>query len=203
MKKFVLFMTALVFAISISTVAMATTIEYSATNNGAGTTLGTTNYTLEFEVINDTLSEDIEWFSVLFGQTTDGWNFDNYDQFSNFLPDDWGLGPAPQPLDWFSYSFEPCAIDLPGQFNSDADFDGIAPGGSLGGFTVSFDWTGVGSYDHLYFEVGRFDGWDYEWLDDGYTELPDPGTDPVPEPGTMILLVVGLFGLGFLKKRSF
>lgn len=201
MKKFVLFTATFFFAISISTMAMATTIEYTATDNGGG------NYTLEFEVFNNTLSADIECFEISFGQTTDGLNFTNTDEFSNFSPDDSGLGSEPQPTDWFSYSFEPSAIDNPGLFNSELDTlgnpsaTGIAAGSSLSGFTVSFDWTGVGSYDGLFFQI--YDLATFDVIDTGYTQVPaGPGTDPIPEPGTMILLAVGLFGLGLLKKKS-
>lgn len=197
MKKCALLILAPMFLLIMSTVTMATTIEYTDTDNGGD------NYTLQFKVFNDTLTEDIEWFSIYFGQTTDGLSFSNVFEFSGFSPDEDGLGPEPQPADWDSYSFEPSAIDMPGQFNSDALISGITPGpGSfLGGFTVSFNWTGTGSYDNLYFEVGNFDAvGDYNTLDDGYTEKP--GTAPVPEPATMTFLIIGLAGLGIFRKRE-
>lgn len=167
--------------------AFATQIEYTATNNGGG------NYTLVYNVINDTLSQDIGGFSIYFGQTADGLNFTNSFAFDHFTPGD-------QPVGWDSYSFEPSAIELPGQFNSDAMGAGIASGASLGGFTVSFDWTGAGSYDGLFFEVFDADG-NFSILDTGYTTLGGGnGTAPVPEPATMLLFGTGLGGVAFFRK---
>lgn len=191
-KKGLLGMVVALMFMASASMSWATTIEYTATDNGLG------NYTLVYEVTNDTLSDDIAWLSIFFGQTTDGLNFNNYDQFSNFSPDYDGDGTEPQPTGWFSYSFEPSpAIDLPGQFNSDVVIgSGIGTGTSLGGFTVSFDWTGVGSYDDLYYEVGTS-----STIDTGYT-VQSGGPAPVPEPATILLVSAGLAGIGFLRRKK-
>ncbi|MEW6379164.1 MAG: PEP-CTERM sorting domain-containing protein [bacterium] len=186
-------MTFLFCLMIIATTAKATKIEYVPTNNGGG------NYTLDYTVTNDTLSDPIEWISIYFGQTSDGLNFANTGLFSNFVPDDAGVS---QPAGWSSYSFEPSAVDIPGQFNSDIDTSpGIAPGSWLSGFQVTFDMDASGSYDQLYFEVGNFDAsHNYQILGNGYTQLAGPA--PIPEPSTIILVVLGLATLGLAMKRT-
>ena len=178
-------------------------IEYTVIDSGPD------NITLEFDLLND-WGEDIDWFTIYFGETTDGLNFSNTDAFTNLSPDDGGSGSEPQPTGWYSYSFESSSIDKPAQFNSEGDWDGdgvaentIAAGSTLEGFTVSFDWNGTGTYDNLYYEVGVLDtAWDYEVKADGYTEL-DTGGSTVPEPSTVLLFGFGILGAAaMLRKES-
>ena len=192
MRRWLLVFMAVALILGTAGIAGATRILYTATDNGGG------NYTLDLEVVNDTLGEEIGWFSVFFGDTADGLNFENWDQYTNLDPDDWGTTQAGT---WEAYSFEPSAIDLPAQFNADATTTGIGVGASLAGFSVTFDWTGVGSLGDFYFEVGEFDSFgDYVWLDDGYMELAD--SQPVPEPATILLVATGMLGLGVIRKRK-
>lgn len=164
----------------------ATTVEYTASGSGP--------YILNFNVINNTLTSPIQWFSIYFGQGSDVW------KFSNFVPDD--NNSTLSPAGWLSHSIEPSTIDNPGQFNSEATAGGIASGGSQGGFSVSFDMSSGASYDHLFFEVGNFDSNNnnsYELLDTGYTQAAQTGV--VPEPGTLVLLGAGLGGLLIYRRK--
>lgn len=198
----------LLFLLSAITQTMATTIVYTPTDNGSG------NYTLDFTVTN-TQAESIQWLKVYFGQTTNGLVFSGCDNFSGFLPDDLGVH---QPAGWDSYSFESWAIDTPGQFNADifgSDGASIASGGTGAGFSVSFDMT-AGSYDGLYFEVGKFSPLSFDpdgyviygpngenviKLADGYTQAAG-GPPAVPEPTTVALFLLGLATLGLAKKKK-
>ena len=192
MKKIIVTLVAGIFLMGMATTASATKLLYTA----AG---GPTTFTLNYTVQNDTLTDPIQWLSVYFGQTSDGLNFTQTQMFSNFVPDDTGVSAPPG---WFSYSFEPTAIDNPGIYNSDVEplGSGIAPGGSKGGFAVTFDMQQGATYNHLFFLVGNFDqAGGYNILDDGYTQPFQ--VSGVPEPSTLLLLGAGIAGLAFFRRK--
>ncbi|MBN1765568.1 MAG: PEP-CTERM sorting domain-containing protein, partial [Sedimentisphaerales bacterium] len=66
----------------------------------------------------------------------------------------------------------------------------IAPGETVSGFSVSFDWLGTGVPGAQFYEI--IDPDDFSTLDSGYT---------VPEPGTTILLCLG--GLMIHKRKIY
>jgi len=208
LKKTIIGIVSLLFILLLANNAISMiSMEYSVSNSG-------TEYTLEFEIFNDVGSlENLDWFEIYFGETTDGLNFTETSDYTNLDPDLWG---TENPAGWFSYSYEASpAFNAPAQFNADIDTSGnfaldlgetgLAPGSSLGGFTVSFDWMGSGAFDQsLYFRTGKLDDNDpdfYSFVEDGYATRPI-SSGQVPEPGTMFLLGTGLMIFAFARRRT-
>ena len=99
---------------------------------------------------------------------------------------DWdGLAADPDPglpddgyADWLTYGLS------------------IAPGEMLGGFSVSFVFSGAGTPGEQLFDT--FDD-NYNLLSDGYTQLLTP--TPVPLPGAFMLFWLGLGSLLWFRSR--
>jgi hypothetical protein len=85
-------------------------------------------------------------------------------------------------------------IPVDGFYDALAQDSGIAVGGSVGGFSVAFDWFGVGTPGAQRFEI--VDPLTFAVLDSGLTGIP--------EPGTIELLAVGLFVVlcSFGRKKA-
>jgi len=166
----------LVFALAGPTQAGATSVSYDVQNLGGAT------WEYTYTVANDTLGADIEELTVWF----DLGLYDN-------------LTPTVTPSDW-----DPLAINPDPGIPDDGYYDvlalaaGIAPGDSLGGFGVSFDYLGTGTPGSQLFEV--VDPNTFALLDDGTTVPATPGPNPnpnpaIPEPATGLLVAMGLAGL--------
>lgn len=146
--------------------------------------LGGNSYRYTYEVLNDTLSESIDEFSIYFelglyenlaiDGTPDGWDPLVF-QPDPLLPDD-GL------YDAFALS----AL-------------GIAPGEALGGFSVIFDWLGSDAPGSQIFEI--IDSETFLAIDEGTTILRDEGGPgvPVPEPASSGLLMLGLMSIALSR----
>lgn len=109
-------------------------------------------------------------------------------------------GPLPtSSSQWSILTWQP-DVDLP----DGGAYDALALVGtpSLSGpFSVSFEWLGTGAPGSQLFELYQYDPvYDLVTvLDWGFTQ---PGTAaPVPEPGTVFLLSVGLAGILWLGQR--
>lgn len=162
----------------VSNSSNATTINYELNS------LGGSSWEYAYSVHNDTLSQDIEEFTIFF----------DYGLYSN-------LSVTGAPIDWDPIVVEPQEIlGFPesGFYDALALSFGIAPGETLGGFSVSFDWLGAGTPGSQYFEI--VDPWDFTALDSGMTSAAVAAA-PVPEPGTILLVGAGLVGLLGLRKK--
>ena len=160
-----------------SATALATTIEYSISN------LGGTEWQYTYTVKNDSLLTDLEDVAIFFPEL---WPVTDPTLFTNI-----SVAGLPQPGGWTATAFQWSAIDLGGYVDFSSG-TGLAPGASLGGFNVKFNYSGSGTPGSQYFEI--YDS-AFNLLDDGYTVLAG-----IPEPASLSLFAIGLAGL-FARRR--
>jgi hypothetical protein len=153
--------------------SFATTVSYELQH----LTGDTWQYT--YTLANDTLAADIEEFTIYF----DPGLFEN-------------LAATDTPADWDPLVVQPDpGLPVPddGFYDALALSVGIAPGGSLSGFEVQFDYLGTNSPGAQFFEV--IDPDTFATLDSGFTQV-------VPLPAAIWLFMSGLIGLvGLSRKR--
>jgi len=159
------------FLPAVVTTTHATTVSYSVAS------LGGDAWEYSYSVTNDSLSSNIEEFSIFF----DVGLFDSLQ--SPQAPTTWDpivVQPDPGLPDGGFYDALSAAI-------------GIAPGETLAGFTVRFDYFGAGVPGSQFFQV--FDPNDFSILDSGMTTV-------VPLPAAVWLFGTGIFSLFFFGRRS-
>ncbi len=181
MKRLIFLILSILLLLIISTPLCATTIFYNVSNTGGNT------WEFSYTVKNDSLSVDIEAFSIFF----------DYGLYENIavtgVADDWEADGV-EPDDIYGYEDD-------GYYDAWTYDAAIAVDQSLSGFSVSFDWLGDANETPgvQYFEIYDVD---YSVLDEGYTQLADQGgSDPVPEPSTLILFATGLLGYLLSRRR--
>ncbi len=158
-----------------ATPAQATTIEFDVASLGGNT------FRYDYTVENNSLGDVIEEFTIFF----------DLGLYENLVVPD-------APADW-----DPIAIDPDGSLPDDGFYDalalgmGVDVGGSLGGFSVSFDWLGAGTPGSQVFNV--IDPFTFATLDSGATSSSAPA--PVPEPASLLLVASLLLLAGLARKR--
>ena len=136
------------------------------------TDLGSGRWEYTYDVMNISLTEGIEEFTVWF----DYGLYDNLTVSTPETPSDW---------DQIVWQVEP-ALGDPGGYDALATNLSIGIGESLSGFSVSFDWLDIGEPGSQYYEI--IDPVTFGTIESGYT---------VPEPATCLLLLSG----GVLLRR--
>jgi len=153
--------------------AAATVIHFDVANV-AGTT-----WEYSYEVDNDSLGVALENFVVYFDVSL----------FSN-------LSVSSAPIDWDVVVLQPDAgLPADGILDALALVSGIAPGGTLGGFSVLFDFLGPGTPGAQAFEV--IDA-NFNTVDSGSTT---PRVATAPEPGTIALVSLGWAAVTATRRR--
>jgi|JI10StandDraft_1071094.scaffolds.fasta_scaffold63769_3 hypothetical protein len=162
-----------VLSISLST-AHATVIEYTSS------TLGGSRWRANYTINNDTLGSPLEEFTVFF----------NENLFAN-------LADAVGPVGWDLLLIQPdTGIPATGYFDALALTGGIAVGHALAGFSLTFDYLGVGAPEQHAFSI--LNPTTFDELDRGMAQEIS-----VPTPGTLPLLLAGICSLvGWQCRRQ-
>ncbi len=156
--------------------AQATIITYEVANIAGNT------FEYSYTVENDTLATDIEQFAVYF----------EVGLFEN-------LSTPDAPAGWDPIVIQPDpGLPDDGFYDVLALFAGIAPGDTLGGFTVQADFLGAGSPGSQPFDI--IDPLSFATIDTGFT-VP-AGVIAIPEPGSLWIMGLGLLALGAARAAA-
>lgn len=163
-------------AASLAAPARAGVITYDLTS------LGGDQWRYDYAVTNDTLAAPLAWFTVFFP-------LGDYDSLGSLA--------ATAPSGWDAFVAQPDPL-LPddGFLDVSTTGPGIAPGETLGGFSIDFRWLGAGTPGSQPFDFIGLDPADP--LQSGMTTPRAPTS--VPEPGTLPLLALGLLALGLYSR---
>lgn len=162
--------TGLALSLGILGSAQATQINYSAEP------IAGSDFRYHYTVTNDSLGLNIDEFTIYFDRNL----------YNNLVVE-------ASPTDWDPLMVQPdLGIPSDGFFDTLALVAGIAPGDSLGGFTVSFSYLGQGTPGSQPFEI--LDA-NFTAVDSGVTALPPNNSNSVPEPHGLALLAAGMAGL--------
>lgn len=180
-RKFSISFAALVIlAVSFQSDATATLIEVESTEIGGGV------YEYSFELLNEDIAAGIDEFDINF----------SYELFAEILD-------VTVSIDWDPLRAQP-EPTLPddGFVDFFALGDPLAIGDSLF-FAITFEVIGSDAPGNLFFRI--LDSLDLSVIDEGFTQFRETDGGPtvgVPEPGTLALLSIGLFGMRLARRRQ-
>jgi hypothetical protein len=168
------------FLVWLQAAAVPVTIDYSLTALAAPS-----RYEYRYTVSNDSSATPVGWFSIDFDTAL-------Y-QESSLLITSVGVGGWSQQI-------------LSSVFANPAQYDAyktasapLAMGESATGFAVQFTWLGSGAPGAQAFTV--YDPANLNVIDTGFTTLLDGPVSPIPEPSTVVLMLMGLCGAAAVKRR--
>ena len=145
------------------------TIIYQSSDLGGG------RWQYTYEVTNNSLTVPIEEFTIWF----------DYDLYTNLAVE---TPATPSGWDQLVLQPEPVLLD-DGAYDAKTLDAGISLAQTLAGFSVSFDWAGIGEPGPQPYDI--IDPQTFETIDSGTT---------VPEPATLLLL--GLGGVILQRRRK-
>ena len=170
------FISALFLLFFMSNFVQASIITYDA-NNVSGN-----QWTYEYSIFNDTLINDIEWFAIYF----------DYNLYDN-------LQIISTPSDWDPLLQQPdTGLPDDGVYDVLAFSSGIAPGSSLAGFIVQFDYFGSGTPGSQAFEIYDPLSASIVVIDSGDTS----SSQNAAEPNIFLLLVMGMTLAGLRRLQA-
>jgi hypothetical protein len=158
--------------------AQATSVDFTATHLSGST------WRYDYLIANNTLGTSIDEVTIFF----------RLGLFEN-------LSSPRQPAAWNSVLAQPDpGLPADGFYDSATTGSGIAPGGSLAGFSVTFTYLGSGTPGSQPFDI--VNPVTFATLDNGQTQRA--GATGVPEPGPLGLVAAALLGGGagsFCRRR--
>lgn len=156
----------------------ATTVNYTVTDLGLGL------WEYEYTITNDSLATDIEEFTIFFDDTLFG-----------------TLGTPGQPNGIAPIGWDPLVVQEPTIFNGDGFYDAlalgprIAPGATLGGFSLQVVFDGLDTPGSNRFQVIE----PFTFASIGPEIMTMPAV--VPVPAAIWLFGSALLGLAFVKRK--